>query len=183
MSLGGELTRKRFGGHGVLLLPLLAILLLVPLCRQRGTDHPLAGAEHPDLCALLPPAPLPLGEVHADASRPGTCAYRDVLGQDLLNVGLSTTREVSRAGGGAADTERMFEIWMKEVRASYGNGTDLPAPAKNGWRHAGMWKQNERQALVFEDGGVMVAISSPELGADRLVRYAEGVQQALRARK
>jgi len=45
----------------MLLAALLAILLVAPLWKLRGHDHPLAGVQTLELCPLLPPPPPPPG--------------------------------------------------------------------------------------------------------------------------
>jgi hypothetical protein len=174
-----ELTRAHWGG-GLLLLLAVAFLLAVPLWQLRDVNHPLAGLQEFDGCALLPAPPPELGLVQATRSTPPNtgCRYVDADKQPQLEILISTTRQLSQGGG--ADTERMFETWMKEVRASHGNGVDLPGK----WRHGGAWHDlMPRQSLLFEDGGVMVLLASPTLDAAQLQRHAEKVQAALRQKK
>jgi len=174
-----ELTRPHWGG-GLLLLLVVALLLAVPLWQLRDVNHPLAKLADLDGCALLPPPPPELGRLRATRpdSRNTGCRYVDSAQQPQLEILISTTRQLSQ--GGAADTERMFETWMKEVRASYGNGTDLPGK----WRHGGAWHDLvPRNYLLFEDRGVMVFLSSPALDAAQLQEHAEKVRSALRPEK
>ena len=103
-----------------------------------------------------------------------TCHYKDERGEPVLAVSLSSTRQLSQ--GGAANTEKIFDTWMKEVRASYGAGVDLAGE----WRHGGAWKAGEKQSLIFEDGGVLVLLESQRLDAQALAAHARLVQQALR---
>ena len=174
-----ELTRPHWGG-GLLLLLVVAFLLAVPLWQLRDVNHPLASLQELDACALLPPPPPELGLLRPTRPNPHNtgCSYVDSKQQPQLEVLISTTRQLSQ--GGAADTERMFETWMKEVRVSHGNGVDLPGQ----WRHGGAWRDLvPRHYLLFEDGGVMVFLSSPTLDAAQLQRHAEKVQSALRPEK
>jgi hypothetical protein len=168
---------------GVFLAALLALLLAAPLLKYGG-KHPLAGATAPNLCPLLPPqTPAALGTLHskwrADDPTQSTCYYMDASNAEALRVSLSSTRELSVVAGGGADTEKIFDTWMKEVRASYGNGEELPAP-REGWRHAGTWKGGAKRYLLFEDRGVLVLVESSRLDAAQLAAYAEQVQHSLR---
>lgn len=177
------LTEKRWGGGGLLLLILLGVLLAAPLLRHRSMDHPLKASRGTDLCPLLPPPPPSLRHLRA-APMPGggaalsvTCQYTDGQKQPMLTVALSSARQLSQ--GGPADTEKMFEIWMKEVRATYGSGSALSGE----WRHGGTWQHVGRQSLIFEDGGVIVVLESMQLDAAALAAHARLVQQALREAK
>jgi len=160
----------------MLLAALLAILLVAPLWKLRGRDHPLAGVQTLELCPLLPPPPPSLGNVHATPGNPATpvCTFVDGQGRHTLTVTLSSTRQLSREG--AVDTEKLFDTWMLEVRASYQNGGPVAGP----WRHGGTWLAGTQQSLLFEDGGVMVLVESFQLDADAVARYALAVQAALR---
>ena len=181
MSAGDTLSKKRWGGGGLLLALLLLILLIAPLWKLSKFNHPLAGAQALDLCPLLPPVPPLLGKLSAksdSAPRIG-CVYLDAQGKPALNVSVTTTRQMSSPNE-AANTERMFDNWIKEVRLSYGNGSELPA---QGWRHAGAWKNQGREFLIFEDKGVLVLLDSDRLDAPGLARHAALVQQSLRAEK
>jgi hypothetical protein len=171
-----ELTRPHWGG-GLLLLLAVAFLLAVPLWQLRDVNHPLAGQQDFDVCAVLPAPPPELGRVQPTRTEPPNtgCRYVDAGKQPQLEILVSTTRQLSQGGG--ADTEKMFETWMKEVRISQGNGVDLPGK----WRHGGAWHDlGQRQFLLFEDGGVMVLFNSAQLDAAQLQRHAEKVQMALR---
>ena len=180
MIAGDTLSKKRWGGGGLLLAALLLILLIAPLWKLGKFNHPLAGAQALDLCPLLPPVPPLLGRVTAkpDVSRIG-CVYLDAQGKPALNVSVTTTRQMSSPNE-AANTERLFDNWIKEVRVSYGNGAELPAV---GWRHAGGWKNQGREYLIFEDKGVLVLLDSDRLDAPGLARYAALVQESLRGKK
>jgi hypothetical protein len=174
---------KRWLGGGLLLIALLTLLLVAPLFKYGRSNHPLAGMTSPDLCPLLPPqTPSPLGKLHTksrgDDPTQSTCYYLDADDAEALRVSLSSTRELSVVAGGGADTEKIFATWMKEVRASYGNGEELPAP-RQGWRHAGTWKGGAKRYLLFEDRGVLVLVESSRLDAAQLAAYAQQVQQAL----
>jgi hypothetical protein len=181
VSEGISLRRKITGV--VVFGGVLVLLLVAPLSKFARIDHPLAGATEVKLCPLLPPAPLPADAARriwpvGDSTR-SVCIFRDQHDQEALTVTLSSTRQLSQPDA-PADTGKLFDTWMKEVRASYGNGQDLPAPQR-GWRYAASYEVNGRRTVLFEDRGVLVLVESSRIDAAGLARYAEAVQAALRS--
>lgn len=174
-----ELDKKRWGGGGLLLLILLAILLAAPLLRHGVGSHPLSATLRSDLCPLLPDPPAPLSrssvrlsDVNAGAA---SCEFLDAGGQPALLVSLTSTRQASVQE--PVRTDRMYEVWVKEVAASTGNPvSELPGP----WAMGSAYRDNDRQLVLAEDGGVLLYLDSRALDAATLAAYAREVAGGLR---
>ncbi|MEO8161392.1 MAG: hypothetical protein ABI588_08215 [Arenimonas sp.] len=178
MSLGETLSRRRWGGAGAMLLILLALLLAVPVLRDRGLDHPLAGSQRTDLCPLLPAPPPALGRLralpHPRGGNSATCNYFDSPGQPILTVELSSTRQLSLDS--PTRTQDEFRKQMDRVMVGYGSRGEVAG----NWAMAGSWHAGKTQSLLFEDRGVLVLLESLALDASALAQHARKVQEALR---
>ena len=171
---GGTWSRKRWGGGGLLLLVLLAILLAAPLLSQRGNDHPLASAEHPSVCTLLPAT---LAVPGAITRRPGVdrCDLLDARGETVLGIGLSSLRSLGTGNRNA--TRDLYATWIKEVRAS--GAVELRDEA-GPWKLASSYRMGDRHQLLVEDGGLVIILDSTRLDAPALVRAGATLATALR---
>lgn len=174
-----ELDKKRWGGGGLLLLILLAILLAAPLLRHGAGSHPLSASLRSDLCPLLPnpPAPLSLSSVRIGAANAGaaSCEFLDAGGQTALIVSLTSTRQASMQV--PVRTDRMYEVWVKEVAASTGNPVNELAGE---WAMGSAYRDGGRQLVLVEDGGVLLYLDTRVLDANALAAYAREVAAALR---
>lgn len=174
--IGDSLSRKRFGGGGLFLLLLLLALLLVPLLRDSDVDHPLAGRELLDVCALLAPLADDLARLQPRPGN-GNCDLLDRDGQVVLTIGLSSNRSV--AAGSRHGTTEMYATWVKEVAVSGATEMrELPGP----WRSATGYRQGSSWQLLVEDGGLLIVLMSPRLEHDALLARARILVPALRGR-
>jgi hypothetical protein len=173
------LSKKRWGGGGLLLLVLLAILLAAPLLRHGAGSHPLSASLRSDLCPLLPdpPAPLSRSSVRVGAVNAGaaSCEFLDAGGQTGLIVSLTSTRQASLQS--PARTDRIYEVWVKEVAASTGNPVSELA---GDWAMGSAYRDGDRQLVLAEDGGVLLYLDSRALDAATLAAYARAVAISLR---
>lgn len=175
-NLGDTLSRKRRGGSGLFLLALLIALLVVPLWRHRSVNHPLAGMERLDACALLAPLPPSLGQLTA---RPGIdgCELLDANGVPVLSVGFSSNRSV--AGGSNHGTAQAYSTWIKEVQAS--GATEMQEQA-GPWKAATSYRLGQSRQLLIEDGGLLISLNSSGMATPQLLDFAETLAPRLRGR-
>ena len=181
MDMFEQMTRHR-RGSGLLLLVFVIALLVYPLWRTRDTNHPLAGEQHLDVCAMLPAPTLsqPAKAHSLDSNGNLACTYReDDPGQpNLFVASLMTTRAMSVDA--PANTRRAFETWVKETRAS---GAQDMRDEAGPWAAAASWRMGKENSFLFEDHGVMVALQSSLMSAQDLAYYARHAAELLRNAK
>ena len=181
MDLFEQMTRRR-RGSGLLLLAFIVVLLAYPLWRTRGINHPLAGEQHLDVCAMLPPPALSLpAKAHSlDSNGNLACIYRqDDPGQpNLFIASLMTTRAMSVDE--PANLRRAFDVWAKETKMSGAQDMrDEPGP----WAIATSWRMGKENYFLFEDHGVMLSLQSTAMTAQDLAYYARHAAETLRTAK
>lgn len=181
MDLFDQMTRRR-RGSGLLLLVFVVAMLAYPLWRTRGIDHPLAGEQHLDVCAMLPPPTLPEpASAHSiDSNGNLACTYRqdDPSQPNLFIASLMTTRAMSVDE--PANTRRMFEVWTKESKASGAQDMrDEPGP----WAIAASWRMGKENSFLLEDHGIMLWLQSSQMTAQDLAYYAQHAAETLRTAK
>ncbi len=90
-------------------------------------------------------------------------------------VSLTSTRQASLQS--PARTDRIYEVWVKEVAASTGNPVSELA---GDWAMGSAYRDGDRQLVLVEDGGVLLYLDSRVLDATTLAGYAREVGGALR---
>lgn len=172
--IGDSLSRKRLGGGGLFLLLLLTALLVAPLLRKRGVDHPLASRDHLDVCALVTPV---LPELASLKSRAGAdqCEWLDAGDKPVLSVGLSSNRSI--AGGSNHGTAAMYATWIKEVVAS--GATEVHEQA-GPWTSATAYRLGDSRQVLVDDGGLLIVLMSSQQDEATLLAQAKTLAPALR---
>ena len=173
-GLGETLSRKHRGGSGLLLLALLLVLLIVPLWRHRGVNHPLAGKDRLDACHLLAPLPPILASLKTRAGV-DNCELLDPDGAAVLSVGFTSNRSI--AGGSNHGTADAYAIWVKEVRAS--GATEMQEQA-GPWKSATSYRLGTSQQVLIEDGGLLIVLTSQRMDLVDLMDYASDLATELR---
>jgi len=177
-----EIMTRRRRGSGLLLLMFVAAMLAYPLWRTRGINHPLAGEQHLDVCAMLPPPALskPASAHSIDSNSNLVCIYRlDDPGQpNLFIASLMTTRAMSVDE--PANLRRAYETWTKETKIS---GAQDMRDEPGAWAVAASWRMGQENFFLFEDHGVMLSLQSPLTTAQDLADYARHAAEALRTVK
>lgn len=181
MDMFEKVTRRRWSGSGLVLLAGLLLLLGLPLMHWGGHHHPLSDQPRVDLCARLPhwsALPTDAVMVRQPANNPGTgiCEWHDANGGQLLAVMIETTRGASRDG--AADLERMFETWVKEVRMS--GAQDMQEIGAGPWQRAVSYRMGPDRQFLIQDEGVMLSFIARIDDAPALALYARQCAQVLR---
>lgn len=104
------------------------------------------------------------------------CEFLDVDQKSALNVSMISTRQASSQG--PARTNHMYEVWVKEAAASSGSPiVDFPGD----WPKGSRYQDQQRQFVLIEDNGIMLALDSRVLSGNQLADYARAVVVALRA--
>lgn len=176
-----KLSRPRWSGGGLALMAILALMLVLPLLHWGGRHHPLGSQLHVDLCTRLPrwsQLPEDVVMVRQPANNPGTgiCEWHDAKGGQLLAVMIETTRGASRDG--AADLDRMYDTWVKEVRLS--GALDMQDAGEGPWQRATSYRMGQDHQFLISDDGVMLSFIAHIDDTSALATYARQSAQVLR---
>lgn len=183
--------RGRFLGLGLLIV-LVIMLVAVPRL-MRGGEHPLAATASFDLCAKLSEGVwLPLTDKpgRALAQPPGATAAESACYMELRRTRgygppdrevtiFVTTHALLRREGGRGGTQRYYETFVAETRASGWTAEEVQGPWKAATYLANETVPSQTQ-LLAEDDGAMIMVVARGIARDDLIAFSSAVARRLR---
>lgn len=175
---------------GVGLLLTGAVLVAVPFLWFPVGSHPLSGQERIDLCASIDERPLRAlpyelmarEEIRMQDGSPAQCLLElgfHGLG-DTGNVELTVTlltQAVLNKSGSYMDTEKYWQTFIAESRASGSEVENRSGP----WRNGALLRQLDGELwLLAEDRGVVIWLRAYKLERAELFAFADALVERLR---